>query len=213
MDPWSERRGLYAIVDPELCRGRQPLAIAEQILSGGCAVLQLRSKRIDPAALEPLARDLRALCLSRGVPFVINDHVALALRVGADGVHLGQGDLPIEQARMLAPGLAIGLSTHSAEQARDAQARGADLIGFGPIFATASKRDPDPVVGLDQLHAVCAEARIPVVAIGGITAANARDVARTGAAMGAAISALCAADAPAEAAAQMQALLIGGSGR
>jgi thiamine-phosphate pyrophosphorylase len=204
MEAWLTRRGLYAIVDPELCRGRDPLAIAEQILRGGCAVLQLRSKSMDEEALEALARAMRGLCRGRGVPFVVNDHLALALRVGADGVHLGQGDMPIEQARALGgAALGIGLSTHDLAQVQGAQRRGADLIGFGPVFATTSKRDPDPTVGLAGLRAACAAAQVPVVAIGGITPANAAAVARAGAAMGAAISALCGAAAPADAAARM----------
>jgi thiamine-phosphate pyrophosphorylase len=206
MDAWSKRRGLYAIVDPELCLGRDPLAIAERILRGGCAVLQLRSKRIGADALEPLATQLRALCRAREVAFVVNDHPELALRVGADGVHLGQTDMPVEQARALCGArLAIGISTHDLGQAREAQARGADLIGFGPVFATASKRDPDPVVGLHGLRAACAEVSIPVVAIGGITTVNAGEVARAGAAMAAAIGALCAAADPETAAAQLHA--------
>jgi len=206
MDAWSKRRGLYAIVDAELCRDRDPLAIAERILLGGCAVLQLRSKRIDAAALEPLAVQMRALCRARGVPFVVNDHPELALRVGADGVHLGQDDMPIEQARALCRGrLAIGVSTHDLAQARAAQLRGADLIGFGPVFATASKHNPDPEVGLPGLRAACANVSIPVVAIGGITTVNVVEVARAGAAMAAAIGALCGAEDPEAAALLMHA--------
>jgi thiamine-phosphate pyrophosphorylase len=138
------------------------------------------------------------------VAFVVNDHPALALRVGADGVHLGQDDMPIEAARALCGSrLAIGLSTHDLAQARDAATRGADLIGFGPVFATASKHNPDPVVGLDGVRAACAAVSIPVVAIGGITVANVADVARAGAAMAAAIGALCGAEHPEAAAARM----------
>jgi thiamine-phosphate pyrophosphorylase len=210
MARWSERRGLYAIVDPELCRGRDPLAVAAQILSGGCAVLQLRSKLVSEAEPEPLARRMLALCRARGVPFVINDHPALALAVSADGVHLGQTDMAIERARALCGDrLAVGLSTHNLEQARDAQARGADLIGFGPVFATSSKRDHDPVVGLDGLQAVCSAVRIPVVAIGGVALANAAELARTGAALAAAISAVCGAESPEEAARALHAVLAG----
>jgi thiamine-phosphate pyrophosphorylase len=205
-----ELRGLYAIVDPELCRGRDPLAVAEAILRGGCAVLQLRSKRLPPAELEPLARGLLQLCRARAVPFVVNDHAELALRIGAAGVHLGQDDLPIEAARaLLGADAAIGLSTHDLDQARDAQARGADLIGFGPIFATTSKANPDPVVGVHGLRAACAAVSIPLVAIGGLTPHNAPEIAAAGARFGAAIGALCNADAPATTAALMHAALGG----
>ncbi|MFI5308303.1 MAG: thiamine phosphate synthase, partial [Polyangiales bacterium] len=94
-------RGLYAIVDPAACRGRDALDVAEAILRGGCAVLQLRAKRLEPSALESLAHGLRRLCNEADVPFVVNDDVALGLRVGADGVHLGQDDMPLAHARVL----------------------------------------------------------------------------------------------------------------
>src|SRR5438067_322394 len=94
-------RGLYAIVDPAFCRGRDPRVVAAAILQGGCTALQLRVKQVAEVALEPLARDLRAMCRAAGVAFVVNDDPALALRVGADGVHLGQDDLPLEAARAI----------------------------------------------------------------------------------------------------------------
>jgi thiamine-phosphate pyrophosphorylase len=204
----GEWRGLYAIVDPELCLGREPLAVAEAILSGGCAVLQLRAKRMADAELEALARRMLEACRAHGVPFVVNDRPELALRIGATGVHLGQGDMPIAQARaLLGSALAIGVSTHDLAQARSAQRAGADLIGFGPIFPTTSKHDPDPVVGVHGLRAVCGAVTIPVVAIGGITQRNAGEVATAGAALGAAISALCSAESPRAAAASLHQLL------
>jgi thiamine-phosphate pyrophosphorylase len=205
-----ERRGLYAIVDPELCRGRAPLAVAEAILNGGCAVLQLRAKHMADAELEALARRILQACRAHDVPFVVNDRPELALRIGAAGVHLGQGDMPIAQARaLLGNALAIGLSTHDLAQARHAQAAGADLIGFGPIFATTSKRDPDPVVGVHGLREVCSAVTLPVVAIGGIHEHNAVEVAAAGARMAAAIGALCGVESPQAAAATLHARLLG----
>jgi thiamine-phosphate pyrophosphorylase len=204
-------RGLYAIVDPSACLGRPPLAVAEAILAGGCGVLQLRDKQRAPAELEPLARALHARCRDAGVPFVINDHVELAARIHADGLHLGQSDEPIAQARAaVAPGTAIGLSTHTLAQALAAEAAGADLIGFGPLFATRSKRDPDPTTGIEGLRAVLSVVRVPVVAIGGITRENIAAVADTGVAMAAAIAALCCAEDPEAAARAMHARLLGG---
>ncbi|MFW6050467.1 MAG: thiamine phosphate synthase [Myxococcota bacterium] len=198
---WIRRRGLYAIVDPAHCAGRDPRAVAGAILQGGCAVLQLRAKALADAPWLALARALRAMCAGAGVPFVLNDRPDLAVLAGADGLHLGRGDLPVcEARRIVGAGMAVGLSTHDEAQAREAVGLGADLIGFGPIFETTSKHRPDPVVGLDRLAAVSRECPLPVVAIGGIAADRAADVAASGASLVAAISAVCGADDPAAAA-------------
>lgn len=204
-------RGFYAIVDPDACRGRDPLAVARAILDGGCAALQLRAKKMAPEARTLLGRALQELCSDAGVPFFVNDLPDLARSLGADGVHLGQHDLPIEAARALVgPDLTIGVSTHDLAQALDAAERGADLVGFGPVYATATKEAPDPVVGPTLLAQVCARVPVPVVAIGGITPANAPEVAHAGAALAAAIAAVCSADDPAhEAATIHQALRAG----
>jgi thiamine-phosphate pyrophosphorylase len=203
--PLAAQAGLYAIVDPEFCDGRDPIEVAHAILQGGCAVLQLRAKRLRELDFETLAQQIAALCRIASVPFVVNDSAEIAQRVGADGLHLGQSDLPIEQARArLGPGVAIGLSTHDLEQALAAQRRGADLIGFGPVFPTRSKHNPDPVVGLAGLRAVCSAVVLPVVAIGGIDAGNAPEIAASGAMFGAAIGALCSAADPRSAARALQ---------
>jgi thiamine-phosphate pyrophosphorylase len=159
--------------------------------------MQLRVKQKPDAELEQLSRALHALCRAAAVPFVINDHVELARLVGVEGVHLGQHDVPLELARTRLGGTAlIGLSTHNREQALDAEARGADLIGFGPVYPTHTKDRPEPVVGVNVLGEVCRVLRIPVVAIGGITPENIGAVVTSGAVMVAAISAICAADDP-----------------
>lgn len=184
------RGGLYAIVDPAATRGRDPIEIAEAVLRGGCARLQLRMKHgTDPERLA-LARRLRAVCRHHGVPFVVNDRADLACLVDADALHLGQDDLPIAEARRIVGAMEIGRSTHSIDQAHEAIAEGADVVAIGPVFATQSKTNADPVVGLDVLRDVSA-LPIPVVAIGGITHDNAADVRQAGATWGAAISALC----------------------
>jgi thiamine-phosphate pyrophosphorylase len=203
-------RGLYAILDPEHCGGRDPLQVARAVLRGGCALLQLRAKRMQGGERAALGRELRALCEQQGTPFVVNDDLELALALGADGVHLGQGDLPLERARERAGArLQIGLSTHGLEQARAAQRRGADLIGFGPVFPTETKVDPDPVVGIEGLRAACAAVSIPVVAIGGLTLARAPEVRAAGPALGAVISAVCRASDPERAARELHAALGG----
>lgn len=181
-------RGHYAIVDPDHAPAG-PLETARAVLAGGCAVLQLRFKGSDDAAHLQLARALRALAADAGVPFVVNDRIDIALLAEADGLHLGQDDLPIAEARRLFDG-PIGLSTHDLEQALEAARSGADLIGFGPVFATESKARPDPVVGLEGLGAVCAAVDLPVVAIGGLTPERAAEAHRVGAQLVAAIGAV-----------------------
>jgi len=206
-------RGFYAIVDPDVCAG-DPLAVADAFLRGGCAVLQLRHKsaadRVEKStdarsrsagstagdrATLALARALSTRCRAAKVPFVMNDRLDLALLADADGLHLGQDDLPIAEARRFFRG-PIGVSTHDLAQLDRAIADGADLVGFGPVFATSTKKNPDPVVGLDGLAAACRKASVPVVAIGGIDRDRARACFDVGAALVAAIGATCAADDP-----------------
>lgn len=189
-------RGLYAIVDPEHCAGRDPRWVAAQILLGGCAALQLRAKNMPDAERLTLARDLRGQCRDASVPFWMNDRLDLALLVEADGLHLGQDDIPLAAARTLWGTRPLGVSTHSLSQARAAEASGADLIGFGPVFGTSTKHNPDPQVGLSGLSEVCAQVAIPVVAIGGIKLSHVPELKRAGAKVGAVVSALCAAEDP-----------------
>ncbi len=202
-------RGLYAILDVEACAGREPVAVARAILRGGCAVMQLRSKRLGDAERLGLARELRALCAAAGVPFVMNDRADLAVLSGADGLHLGQDDVAIEDARRIVGRMRVGVSTHSLAQARDAAARGADLIGFGPVYPTRTKDKPDEVVGITGLHDVCAQVSVPVVAIGGVTLERAGACAAAGASLVAAISAVCGAEDPEGAARALHAAVRG----
>jgi thiamine-phosphate pyrophosphorylase len=200
-------RGLYAIIDPEVCT-TDPLHVARAVLRGGCAALQLRDKRNSDIEVVRLAAPLAELCREHAVPFILNDRFWLVLQVGANGTHVGQTDRPIEEARReLGPAYSIGVSTHSLEQARDAERRGADLIGFGPIYGTTTKLEADPVVGLDLLQSVVAQANIPVVAIGGITLARAPEISATGVPLAAAVAAICAAANPEAAAKQLHAAL------
>lgn len=204
-----EARGLYVLIDPEHTRGREPEAIARAALAGGCAVLQLRAKRLADGPRLALAERLCALARAVGVPFVMNDRADLALLVGADGLHLGQDDLPLAAARRLAPGLTLGLSTHSLAQAVEGARLGADLLGFGPVFPTRSKALAEPVVGLATLAEVVRSVSVPVIAIGGLTLANAAEVARTGVRLGAVIGAVGEADEPEQAARALHAALGG----
>lgn len=194
----SDPRGLYAIVDLDACRGRDPVWIAGEILAGGCAVLQLRSKhQTDRKRLE-IGRAMRDLAWARGVPFVVNDRVDLALALQADALHLGQDDLPFDEARAIAKGLPIGLSTHTDVQLIAALAKPIAYVAFGPVFSTTSKANPDPIVGCARLADAVLRARgVPVVAIGGIRRQNVDEIQVTGAAMGAVIGELAAAEDPA----------------
>jgi thiamine-phosphate pyrophosphorylase len=196
-------RGLYAIIDPEVC-SQDPEQVARAVLRGGCAMLQLRDKKRSDADVVHLAKKLAAACREHSVPFILNDRYWLVPQVGAQGAHVGQTDAPLEQARRaLGEGYTIGVSTHNLAQAEDAAERGADLIGFGPIFGTSTKADHDPVVGLEALQRVVQQVAIPVVAIGGIQLSRAPAIAQTGAQLAAAVSALCAAEDPEQAAREL----------
>lgn len=191
----SERlRGLYVIIDPAVAHGRDEVAIAQAALDGGARLLQLREKTREKGLQLPIAEALQALCRERGATFLVNDHVDLALAVGADGVHVGQKDLPVSVVRRLLPGGAIiGCSTNNAEEARRAQADGADYVSVGRLFPTGSKEDTRPAT-LETLRSVRAAVSVPVCAIGGIDEANIDEVIAAGADMAAVIAAVIAAE-------------------
>jgi thiamine-phosphate pyrophosphorylase len=162
-------------------------------------MVQLREKQWPSGRVLTLADRLLARCRAAGVTFVVNDRVDVALALGADGVHVGQDDLPARLARpMLRPGMLLGVSTHSVEQARAAQAAGADYVAVGAMFPTATKPDFE-LVGPDLIRKLRGEIRAPLIGIGGITPDNVGEVIRAGAAGVAVISAVCAADDPEDA--------------
>ncbi|HVK85935.1 MAG TPA: thiamine phosphate synthase [Kofleriaceae bacterium] len=182
-------RGFYAVLD------RDDPQLARALLTAGARVLQLRIKgdqRIGGGELARIGRWARTMCDEVGAALVINDRLDVALTVGADGVHLGQTDMPLASAREVAGDrLWIGISTHDVDQVRAAVAGGADYLGFGPVFATRTKKNPDPVQGLAGLRAaVIAAGTVPVVAIGGIPVDQASAIYATGAAAICAISAV-----------------------
>lgn len=205
-------RGLYAIIDPGLCAERDPQQLAEAVLAGGCCALQLRDKHCSDAEYSQLALPMMAACRRAKVPFVVNDRVEVAVALKADGLHLGQGDTPLSEARRLAAGIPIGISTHNLDQLAAAIAGGASLAGFGPIFATGSKLDPDATVGTKALATAWALSSIPLVAIGGITAANIDSVVSAGVRVAAVIGALASAPDPTATARQLHCALGGSSG-
>lgn len=196
--------GLYLILDPAIAGSRSLADTVSTALDSGVRLFQLRMKTWETRKLYEMAATLCPLVQKGGGIFIVNDRVDVAKAIGADGVHLGQEDLPLADARViLGPGRLIGISTHNPAQAVEAEAGGADYIGFGPIFPTATKENPDPVVGVDGLRQMRARVRIPVVAIGGITAKNVGDVRAAGADCCAVVSAVLAAPDPAKAIAEL----------
>lgn len=174
---------LYAIVDLGYVEAAAVESVTRALLEGGADLLQLRAKGHSEAQIEALAERVRPLCGAAGVPFIINDHPAIAARVGADGVHLGQEDGSLAAAREVVGAEAIvGRSTHSLEQAAVAVEEGFDYIGYGPLFPTLTKAGR-PGIGLDDLAAVERElgCRVPVFCIGGIGRGNLLQVMAAGA--------------------------------
>lgn len=190
---------LYPITDRRL----SGLSHAEQVArlcEGGARLVQLREKHLSPREFYAEAVEALRVARSFGAKLIINDRADVALAVGADGVHLGQDDMPPEAARALSgEGRIVGFSTHSVEQASEAARLPVDYIAIGPVFDTSSKENPDPVVGLEGVRRVrAAIGDVPLVAIGGITAQTAPSVLGAGADSVAVIGALLATSEPAE---------------
>lgn len=175
-----ERLLLYAVTDRSWLNGRTLRSQVEEALDGGATFLQLREKNLDDAHFLEEARELQALCRERGVPFIVNDNVDVALAMGADGIHVGQHDMEAgDVRRLLGPDRILGVSAQTVEQALLAQERGADYLGVGAVFPTGSKDDADDV-SFEELRAICEAVTIPVVAIGGISLSNVKKLAGSG---------------------------------
>jgi thiamine-phosphate pyrophosphorylase len=175
-------RGLYVIIDPQVTGGRDPLEIAQAAIRGGARMLQLRDKLRDKGEFLPLARDLQKLCHESGASLILNDHADVAAIVGSAGLHVGQTDLPVEQARLvLAPHQVLGRSNHEIEELVESERMGADHVAFGAIYHTDTKGVGRPPQGIDQLRLARDAATTPLVAIGGINAENAAPVIEAGA--------------------------------
>jgi thiamine-phosphate pyrophosphorylase len=192
---------LYVITDERIGRGRSHLRIAEAAILGGADVLQLRDKEASGGRLYRAALELRRITREANVPFIVNDRVDVAMAAGADGVHVGQEDLPASAARkILGPGKILGVSADTVEEAIRAEEDGADYLGVGPVFeARGTKADAGEPAGLDLIAKIRRRTRLPIVAIGGINAENARQVLEAGADAVAVISAIVAADDMAQA--------------
>ena len=186
---------LYAILDTGLCNARSPISILREFLNGGVKLVQLRAKELSSGDFFALAKETRQLTREAGATFIVNDRADIAIAVGADGVHLGQDDLPLAAARkILGTAKMIGISTHDLAQASEAEQLGADYIGFGPIFSSTTKDTGYSPRGLEMLCEIRAVIKIPVVAIGGITESNVGEVWKAGADAAAIISDLMGAE-------------------
>jgi len=202
-DRLKQLTGLYVIIDTQMLQGRRHLDLAAQAIKGGAGTVQLRDKVSSRKQILSVARQLKELCAEHSVLFIVNDYLDIALAADADGLHLGQDDLPVETARRLLPiDKIVGCSTTSTGQAVAAQSAGADYVAVGAIYPTSSKvstTTPAKVVGLDMLRKVKEAVSVPVVAIGGINRDNAAEVIDAGADAVAVISAVMGAESPEEA--------------
>jgi thiamine-phosphate pyrophosphorylase len=182
---------IYPITDKTLARRASHLSILKDLVRGGAEIVQIRDKYTPARELLPDLMRCAEFASNRKITLIVNDRCDLALSCDANGVHLGQDDLPIKAARcILGPGKIIGLSTHSLAQVRQAAGLPTQYIGFGPIFPTKTKKDPAPVVGMRRLARACRLSSVPVVAIGGIGLEQVPAVLEAGAASAAVISAL-----------------------
>ncbi len=172
---------LYVVTDPDLSLGRSPVEVAALAYEGGADVVQLRDKHADGGRLLEWAKEIRKIADTNGKMFIVNDRLDIAMLSKADGVHLGQSDIPVSDAReLVSPDFLIGVSVKSVEEALEAERNGADYLGL-TVFETRTKADADPAGGLGLLKEIHLSVNIPVVAIGGMSRDNAASVVRAGA--------------------------------
>jgi thiamine-phosphate pyrophosphorylase len=202
---------VYVVTDETVSGGRSHAEIARQATAGGAGIIQLRDKARSCSELVRIGREIGAITRSAGAGFIVNDRLDVAISCGADGVHLGQGDVSCGVARQIAPpGFVIGVSVGSVAEARDAEREGADYVALSPVFATGSKPDAGPGHGLAIIREIRAAVRIPVIAIGGIGPENAGRVIDAGADGVAVISAITGAPDITGAARQMVTIVAAG---
>ena len=188
---------LYAVTDRSWLNGETLYSQVEKALQGGATFIQLREKNLDQDHFMEEALELKKLCAAYHVPFVINDNVEIAAKMDADGVHVGQGDMPVAEVRRRYPSLRIvGLSTHNPDQARAAIGQKPDYIGVGPVFATPTKKIPDPTLGVETAAQMIASVPFPAVAIGGLNRETLPSVLAAGARNFAVVRAVCGAADP-----------------
>ncbi len=182
--------GLYAVVDTEWLKERQPKKIADQMIKGGAKIIQLRCKECSIDEFLSIAKELKEICVKHNIFFIVNDSLEVALAVGADGLHVGQEDLPVTEARKLLPiDMILGCSVSNVREAIKAQKDGADYLGVGAIFVTETKESAK-AVGLKSIGKIKKATGLPIVAIGGINQENLSEVIKAGADSVAVISAI-----------------------
>jgi thiamine-phosphate pyrophosphorylase len=203
-------KGVYVVTDEQLAPGRTHEDIARAALAGGASVIQLRDKMADDRRLIEAGMKIARMASEAGALFIVNDRVEVALACHADGIHIGQEDRPVSEVRRLMPQSILGVSAATPEEAVRAEREGADCLGIGPIFSTSTKPDAGDAVGLERIAEIRAVCGLPIVAIGGISLSNIREVARAGADSAAVISAIvCAEDMTAATAALVAAFASG----
>ena len=181
---------VYPVTCERLSQGRSNLEVLKAVIQGGSKIIQLREKHYSKRDLYNLALKFREITTRAGILLIINDHVDIALAVDADGVHLGQEDLPVQVARKLAPELLIGTSTHSLKQALQAEEDGSDYINIGPIFSTKTKEGVESALGPEAIATICPQITVPFTVMGGIEEENIEEVLGKGARRVAMVSAI-----------------------
>jgi thiamine-phosphate pyrophosphorylase len=196
---------LYLVLDPRLCRGRRPEEVARLAVRGGVSAVQLRDKECTTRDYVEQARRLHDLLAPLGVPLIVNDRVDVALAAGAEGVHVGQSDMPTDVVRrLMGQDALLGLSAGTEQEALAAEGTAVDYLGVGPIHPTSTKADTPPEWGLAGLRRLRPRTRQVIVAIGGVNASNAAELIRAGADGIAVVSAICSAEDPERAAAELR---------
>lgn len=186
--------GLYAVIDTESLKGRQPAIIAGQMIKGGAKIIQLRCKERSRGEFLNIASELKKVCVKNGILFIVNDSLEVALAVNPDGLHVGQEDIPVAEARKLMPiDMILGCSISNVKEAVKAKNEGADYLGVGAIYVTETKQSAK-AIGLATIGKIKKETGLPIVAIGGINKGNLADVTKAGADSAAVISAIMGAE-------------------
>ncbi len=188
---------LYLVTDRKLSKGRSLQAVIKAAIKGGTSIVQLREKDCTTREFLEIAQDVKNFCSPLGIPLIINDRIDIALAVGAEGLHIGQSDMPYKTARkLMGPDAIIGLSVENIQDALDAEKLNVDYLGLSPIYSTPTKTDIHHELGLEGIREIRKISRHPLVAIGGINKKNTAEIIAAGSDGIAVVSAICSADDP-----------------